>query len=124
MRIADAALNRKNWRTISWTNEDSYAISLQTDEALLEVGDSLMKKFALALAVLLFFVPVPMVSAQNITLRYGQIRVALERQGLPIGALDTLIATHPLSAQLTLITNNSREFSRAAGLKVEDWTKT
>src|SRR5436309_11395171 len=38
-----------------------------------EVGDSLMKRFALALAVLLFSVPVPMVSAQNITLRYGQI---------------------------------------------------
>src|SRR6266550_2383904 len=33
MRIADAALNRKNWPTIPWTNEDSYAISLQTDEA-------------------------------------------------------------------------------------------
>ena len=32
-----------------------------------------MKRFALALAVLLFSVPVPMVSAQNITLRYGQI---------------------------------------------------
>ena len=32
-----------------------------------------MKKFALALAVLLFSVPVPMVPAQNITLRYGQI---------------------------------------------------
>ena len=32
-----------------------------------------MKKSALALAALLLFAPVPVVSAQNITLRYGQI---------------------------------------------------
>ena len=32
-----------------------------------------MKKFALSLAALLLFAPVPVVSAQNITLRYGQI---------------------------------------------------
>ena len=57
-------------------------------------------------------------------LSYGQIRAALERQGLPIGSLDTLIAACALSAQLTLVTNNVREFSRVAGLKIEDWTKT
>jgi tRNA(fMet)-specific endonuclease VapC len=57
-------------------------------------------------------------------LRYGQIRAALEQQGLPIGSLATLIAAHALSAQLTLVTNNVREFSRVAGLKIEDWAKT
>jgi tRNA(fMet)-specific endonuclease VapC len=56
-------------------------------------------------------------------LRHGQIRATLERQGLPIGSLDTLIAAHALSAQLTLVTNNVREFSRVAGLSIEDWTK-
>jgi tRNA(fMet)-specific endonuclease VapC len=56
--------------------------------------------------------------------RYGHIRAALERQGRPIGSLDTLIAAHALSAQLTLVTNNVREFSRVPGLKIEDWTKT
>ena len=56
-------------------------------------------------------------------LSYGQIRADLERRGLPIGSLDTLIAAHALSAQLTLVTNNVREFSRVAGLKIEDWTK-
>ena len=60
---------------------------------------------------------------QATALRYGQIRAALERQGLPIGSLDTLIAAHALSVQLTLVTNNVREFSRVAGLKIEDWTK-
>jgi tRNA(fMet)-specific endonuclease VapC len=56
-------------------------------------------------------------------LSYGQIRAALERQGPPIGSLDTLIAAHALSARLTLVTNNVREFSRVAGLNIEDWTK-
>ena len=56
-------------------------------------------------------------------LSYGRIRAALERQGLLIGSLDTLIAAHALSVQLTLVTNNVREFSRVAGLKIEDWTK-
>jgi tRNA(fMet)-specific endonuclease VapC len=57
------------------------------------------------------------------SLRYGQVRAALERQGLPIGSLDTLIAAQALSARLTLVTNNVREFSRVAGLNIEDWTK-
>jgi tRNA(fMet)-specific endonuclease VapC len=53
---------------------------------------------------------------------YGQIRAALEARGLPIGALDTLIAAHAVSQNLTLVTNNVREFSRVSGLIVEDWT--
>ncbi len=57
------------------------------------------------------------------TLSYGQIRATLERQGLPIGLLDTLVAAHALSARLTLVTNNVREFSRVNGLQIEDWTK-
>lgn len=61
---------------------------------------------------------------QATALSYGQIRAALERQGLPIGSLDSLIAAHALSAQLILVTNNVRKFSHVAGLKIEDWTKT
>jgi len=37
--------------------------------------------------------------------------------------LDTLIASHALSLDLTLITNNEKEFSRIPGLKIENWTK-
>jgi tRNA(fMet)-specific endonuclease VapC len=53
---------------------------------------------------------------------YGSIRRDLERRGLPIGALDTLIAAHARSLGLTLVTNNTREFTRVQGLPVEDWT--
>ncbi len=47
----------------------------------------------------------------NATIEYGKIRANLERLGIPIGSLDTLIAAHALSKQLTLVTNNTREFS-------------
>lgn len=53
--------------------------------------------------------------------RYGTVRNALERAGTPIGPLDTLIAAHALSLEATLVTNNTSEFRRVKGLKVEDW---
>jgi tRNA(fMet)-specific endonuclease VapC len=56
-------------------------------------------------------------------LQYGRIRAYLEAQGLPIGALDTLIAAQAVQHNLTLVTNNIREFSRVPGLAVEDWTQ-
>jgi tRNA(fMet)-specific endonuclease VapC len=56
------------------------------------------------------------------SLEYGRIRVALERKGTPIGSLDTLIAAHAKASDLTLVTNNEREFARVDGLKIENWT--
>ena len=52
---------------------------------------------------------------------YGRVRAALEKAGTPIGALDTLIAAHAKSLNLTLVTNNIREFQRVEGLFLEDW---
>ena len=52
---------------------------------------------------------------------YGRIRTALEKAGTPIGALDTLIAAHAKSLNLTLVSNNIREFRRIRGLSLEDW---
>lgn len=54
-------------------------------------------------------------------LHYGQVRVALERAGTPIGPLDTLIAAHALALDLTLVTANIGEFSRVPNLKIENW---
>lgn len=52
---------------------------------------------------------------------YGVIRTELERAGTPIGSLDLLIGAHARSLDLTLVTNNVREFKRIAGLRIEDW---
>ncbi len=54
---------------------------------------------------------------------YGKIRTELEKKGTPIGPMDTLIAGHAKSKGLILVTNNTREFNRVAGLTVEDWTQ-
>ena len=53
---------------------------------------------------------------------YGRVRAELEKSGTPIGPMDTLIAGHAKSEGLILVTNNTREFMRVRGLKVEDWT--
>ena len=52
---------------------------------------------------------------------YGDLRATLEKQGTPIGSLDTLIAAHALSLQVTLITNNLKEFSRVPNLRLDNW---
>ena len=55
--------------------------------------------------------------------RYGMVRADLENRGLPIGPLDTMIAAHALRLHIPLVTNNTKEFSRVLGLKLEDWTQ-
>ncbi len=73
-------------------------------------------------AVEQFLLPLTIVPFDyNAAVAYGHVRAALEQQGTPIGALDTLIAAHAVSLGVTLGTNNSREFIRVPGLKVEDW---
>lgn len=52
---------------------------------------------------------------------YGRLRAQLEKQGTPIGPLDTLIAAHALALGCTLVTNNLREFERVPGLSLENW---
>ena len=52
---------------------------------------------------------------------YGRIHADLLTQGKPIGPNDTLIAAIARAHGATLITHNSSEFSRVAGLLLEDW---
>jgi tRNA(fMet)-specific endonuclease VapC len=55
-------------------------------------------------------------------LHYAQIRVGLKLRGIMIGANHLLIAAHARCLRLTLVTNNTREFERIAGLNIENWT--
>ncbi len=52
---------------------------------------------------------------------YGRIRADLKAKGQPIGELDFLIASHAKALDITLVTNNVREFERVPGLKIENW---
>lgn len=54
---------------------------------------------------------------------YGVVRAQLEREGTPIGSMDLLIAAHARALGRTIVTNNTREFSRVTGLKVENWAE-
>ena len=51
----------------------------------------------------------------------GEIRAILAARGRPIGPYDVLLAGQAMSRDLTLITRNTREFSRVQGLRIEDW---
>ncbi len=52
---------------------------------------------------------------------YADLRASLEKQGLSIGPMDTLIAAQALSIDGTLVTNNIKEFMRVPKLKLENW---
>ena len=70
-----------------------------------------------------FLATVPVVNLpENIAGIYGTVRADLERRGVPIGPLDTIIAAHALALGCTLVTSNCREFRRVPGLRCEDWT--
>jgi len=53
--------------------------------------------------------------------RCARLRHELEQAGTRIGPHDLQIAAIALQHDLTLVTHNTREFSRVAGLKLEDW---
>jgi tRNA(fMet)-specific endonuclease VapC len=65
------------------------------------------------------FAVVPLDVASSRT--YGLIRNELERVGQPIGANDLWIAAQAMALGATMVTDNTREFERIAGLQVENW---
>ena len=52
---------------------------------------------------------------------YGELRATLERQGTVIGGMDLLIASQAIALNLTLVTNNTNEFSRIQNLDLDNW---
>ena len=57
----------------------------------------------------------------SISTHYGKIRQHLQASGKPIGNNDLWIAAHALANKLILVTNNTTEFERVPGLRVENW---
>lgn len=64
---------------------------------------------------------IPSVDART-SLRYGELRARLERQGTPIGANDTWIAAQALALEAVLVSDNVRAFSQVPSLVIENWT--
>jgi tRNA(fMet)-specific endonuclease VapC len=52
---------------------------------------------------------------------FGRIGSILAERGSPIGDFDVLIAAHAIALKRTLVTNNTKHFSRVPGLKIENW---
>jgi tRNA(fMet)-specific endonuclease VapC len=55
--------------------------------------------------------------------QYAKIRLKLEKDGIIIGPNDLFIASIALAHNGILITHNTKEFERIAGLHIEDWVK-
>ena len=53
----------------------------------------------------------------------AMIRAQLEKKGMPIGPYDLLIAGLARSLDMTLVTNNIKEFERIDGLHIENWAE-
>lgn len=52
---------------------------------------------------------------------FGKVRSALEARGRPIGPYDMQIAAHAIALDIILVTDNTDEFSRVKGLRLENW---
>jgi len=66
-------------------------------------------------------VPVRYPVGPGICRHYAEQATRLKDSGTPIGANDLWIACHALAEDATLVTHNTREFSRIGGLRIEDW---
>lgn len=60
---------------------------------------------------------------QKAAIKYAEIRAILEKQGNIIGAYDLMIGAHAIAENLTLVTNNEKEFNRISELLIENWAK-
>jgi tRNA(fMet)-specific endonuclease VapC len=51
----------------------------------------------------------------------AEIRTKLEKNGVPIGPYDLLIAGTAMANNAKLVTDNTKEFSRVPKLQIENW---
>lgn len=107
---------------VSHKKEDVCMSSISYSELLFGVSKSLYKgKNMRNLKLLIKDIRV-IPYTQECADAYGAIRYELEKKGTPIGHLDMLIAAHSKTLGMSLVTNNTKEFSRVPGLDIEDWT--
>jgi len=104
LKVGEAALSIVTYGELHYGAEKSPTRARALEE---------LEEFASLVQVL----PMPPETART----YGAIRAALEVRGEIIGSNDLWIAAHAKAADLTLVTNNEREFRRVPGLKIQNW---
>ena len=71
-----------------------------------------------------FLLPLNLIEFDRFTaVEAAMIRAQLEKKGMPIGPYDLLIAGLARSLDMTLVTNNIKEFERIDGLHIENWAE-
>jgi tRNA(fMet)-specific endonuclease VapC len=55
--------------------------------------------------------------------RAAYLRRGLLDQGKRANRIDTLVASHALSLGRVLVTNNTKDFEKIPGLKLDNWSK-
>ncbi len=69
-----------------------------------------------------FLLPLDLIDLdRSSAIEAANIRAQLERDGMPIGPYDLLIAGLARSQDMTLVTSNTREFERIVDLRLENW---
>nr|WP_207146524.1 type II toxin-antitoxin system VapC family toxin [Ectothiorhodospira mobilis] len=103
--------------------DDSLCMSFVTWAELLKGAERSTRKTEVLqrLEALARQVPVLYPSGAAICHHYAEQATRLKESGTPIGANDLWIACHALAEDAILVTHNTREFSRIAGLRIEDW---
>lgn len=97
------------------------AISVMTEhEVLFGIACNPKLRLRVVAENMLSLLPKLIVGSQEVAAA-ASIRADLRSRGQPIGPYDVLIAATALAHGLTIVTHNTREFSRVAGLIVEDW---
>ena len=70
-----------------------------------------------------FLIGIPVLDFDtNAARHFGDIYGDLEMKHMRISDRDTMIAAHARSIGATIVTNNTGEFSRVDGLRIEDWS--
>lgn len=103
---------------------DEVKMSFVTYAELLKGAEGSVRKEKVltTLSELTRTIPVDYSVESDMCRSYGYHAMRLKEAGTPIGGNDLWIASHALSIDAVLVTNNLSEFSRIDNLKLEDWT--
>jgi tRNA(fMet)-specific endonuclease VapC len=102
--------------------KDGLAISSITLAELEFANENSMYKEKNKMALLEFLTIVDIKQFdENAAKEYGIIKKQLKDENCLIGPFDMLIGAHAKALNMILVTNNTKEFERIKGLRIENW---